>query len=165
MSNFFILGLPRSRTTWLSAFLYNTQVFCGHEVFSYKDWDGADFWKIGGYEYRGSVDNDPRYAKPYLQDLEAPLVIIDRHPQTVYKSLVGKYRIDRKEAKHAIYSMCDSLEEAKKSAELIINFKQLDSKLPELMELCMPNIGYDKVKHELFKNTNIQQKVNTLGDN
>jgi hypothetical protein len=157
MSNFFILGMPRSRTTWLSAFMHSDLVFCNHETFSYKDFDASQFWEIEGYEYKGSVDNDPRYSKPYLVDKEAKLVIVKRDYNDVYKSLVS-LGVDPELLKIDLDSMYAELEFAESRADLVVDFKSLDNSLPEICQLCTPNIGYDKVKHTLFKNFYIEPR-------
>lgn len=155
MSNFFILGMPRCRTTWLTAFLNSSGVFCGHELFSHKELYPEDFWGLKRYEYKGSVDNDARYAKPYLRDLDAPLVVIERDCKDVYNSLIDKYHFNKPKLKSVLYDMHDALQVSKRSADLVIQFKDIDATLEELCYLCMPNIGYDKVKHEIFKTMNI----------
>jgi len=156
MSNFFILGMPRCRTTWLTAFLNSEAVFCGHELFSHKDQDPKEFWNLSFYRYSGSVDNDARFAKPYLTDLDAPLVVIERDLHDVYNSLLKEHNFDRQKLKSILYDIHDAMAVAKKNATLVINFKDVDNKLEYICNLCIPEVGYDKVKHEIYKQMHIE---------
>jgi len=156
--SFFILGLPRSRTTWLTAYMSDSQVFCCQETFSFPDheYDGEDFWKIHGYLYRGSVDNEPVNATPYMRDLEAPLVVIDRSPPEVYKSLLNIFDSHPKVLKELVQKSSEALEEAKLFADLIVPYNKIDTHLEDICDLCIPSVGYNEAKHMMFKQMNIQ---------
>lgn len=156
MSNFFILGLPRSRTAWITAYMHSKPVFCGHEVFSNKDYRADDFWDINSYKYKGSVDTDPRFADRYLVDVDAPLVLIERDVGAIYNSLMNKYDLAPKEVKATLEDMEESFFYTKSFANLVIKYKDLDERLPEICNLCIPEVGYDIVKHEMFRLLNIQ---------
>ena len=156
MSNFFVLGLPRSRTTWLSAFLISDKVFCEHEVFSGGVDCPEEFWGLEDYDYLGSVDTDAVLATPYLHDVDAPLVIIERDHRAVYKSLASIPHTDTRKLKRWFKRQVEALEEAKKFANLVVPYNKLDDMLEELSYVCTPDIAFDKVKHTAFKNYNIQ---------
>ncbi len=156
MSNFFILGLPRSRTTWLSAYLLTDRVFCAHDVFSSEDLYPEEFWGLSSYEYTGSVDTDSVLATPYLRNVEAPLVIIDRCHREVYESLSRIPNIDKDKLKYHLTNQMDALEEAKSFANLVVPYDKLDDMMEELSYVCTPNVPFDKVKHAAFKGFNIR---------
>jgi hypothetical protein len=159
MSNFFVIGLPRCRTTWLSAYMHSKDVFCGHEVFSHPNYDSKDFWNIEGYIHKGCIDNDPRYAKPYLIDWEAPVVVIDRDCKSVYRSLVDKCGLDKRKLKSTLYEMDDALTQLKRTCDLIVKYKDIDKELEAICELCTPEVPYDPVKHVLLKHMSIETKL------
>ena len=156
MSNFFILGLPRSRTTWLSAFLMTDRVFCDHDVFSNGEVYPDEFWGIEGYDYMGSVDTNSVLATPYLRNVDAPLVIIERDHRAVYKSLIRIPHTDPEKLKRHITKQVDALEEAQSFANLVVPYDKLDDMMEEVSYVCTPTIPFDKVKHTAFKNFNIQ---------
>ena len=156
MSNFFILGLPRSRTTWLSAFLITERVFCEHDVFSSEEVYPDEFWGIEGYEYTGSVDTDAILATPYLSSLNAPLVVIERDHREVYQSMARIPNIDKDKLKRHITAQQYALSKAMDFANLVVQYEDLDDMLKEVCYVCTPNIEFDEVKHAAFKSFNIQ---------
>ena len=55
--------------------------------------------------------------------------------------------------------MSEALREAEVYADLIIDFEDLDDRIEELWELCLPTIPFDPVKYSLYKHLNINTTV------
>lgn len=156
-NNFFILGLPRSRTNWMSAFLHGGDVFCGHDFFSTSA-DTSVFYEAH-HLYAGSVDTNPLTAMEYKKNLGAPLVIIRRDPKEVVDSLCKLFGEDKRiYLTKCITSMNDALKEAEVYADLIIDFDDLDESMEEVWELCLPTIKVDLCKVAMFSQINISPK-------
>jgi hypothetical protein len=158
MNRFFILSLPRSRSTWLTAYLYGDCCTCYHDFLSSSFIDTSIFWKVKD-KYVGSVDTNPVIAKGYLRDLEAPLVIIKRNPNDVIDSLCKLFGTKHKDfISKAIERLSKALTEAEAYADLIINYEDIDTRLKEIWETCCPNRKYDPIKSVIFTHTNINMK-------
>lgn len=157
-SKFFILGLPRSRTSWLTAFLQHPDVFCGHEYFSTSVCGGV-LYEVP-HQYAGSVDTNPVLALEYKKDLGAPLVLIRRDPKDVLESLCKLFgEPERLYLTKCISEMSKALKEAEVYADLIIDFEDLDDRIEELWGVCLPTIPFDPVKYSLYKHLNINTTV------
>ena len=136
--------------------MHSEEVFCGHEVFSFREYLGEDFWDIPNYKHKGSVDNSAVYNKPWLTDSSAPLVIIERDVEDVVDSLVERTGTDYDTTKRVIVTLQESLEEAKQYSDLVVPYEELDDYVEDICKLCIPRVGYDRVKHELFKSFHIE---------
>ncbi len=84
--NFIILGLPRSRTAWLSTFLTYDPWTCGHDILKgiYTKTDLRDFFMR---PYTGASDTGLIEYLNVLRPLDLKVVIVLRPVQEVEKSL------------------------------------------------------------------------------
>jgi hypothetical protein len=94
---FLIVGLPRSRTAWLSAFLTDGDVFCHHELSSYCKSPGEFVERLLSPKYAVNGDSDPGIpiAYPALVTALPPhrIVFIERPEQSAkaaLKSMMAK---------------------------------------------------------------------------
>lgn len=85
---FFITGLPRSRTAWMSAFLSNGDVVCRHEALKYCK-SKADFSRLMRHPKKrvGTADSVLMWSDFRARFPNAPFIIIDRNPNEVCAAL------------------------------------------------------------------------------
>lgn len=83
-SRFFITGLPRSRTAWMSAFMSVGNSACEHEPRKWREW-----WADNGVKsHIGIADSGLGFQLPSILKEYAPrTLIIDRPPEEVQVSL------------------------------------------------------------------------------
>jgi len=156
--NSFILGLPRSRTSWLTAFLQQPDSFCGHGLFS-TSVDASEVFYSVPHKYRISVDTNPIIAREYSKDLGVPLIIIKRDSSEVLKSLCELFGEDKKEyLSQCVVKLEKALKDAEVYADLIIPFKELDRNLDLIWSLCYPDKELTMIHKETFKNLVINTK-------
>mgnify|MGYP003658643839 CR=1 FL=1 len=149
MTPFWITGLPRSRTAWMSAFLTNGDVFCHHEFL--KDCTSREmFYEAMSVQDKRIGNSDTGLVVTDFQTRfpDSKTVIIDRDPVDVYVSLSEIYEginLDN------FWSMVQDISELK---GMRVPFDRLDDEMPNICEYL--DIPYDKARHELFKILNIQ---------
>ena len=139
----------------MSAFLHNgDDVFCVHDAFS-SEHQLTDLYDLD-YEFLGSVDTNPVKALEYKKDLGVPLVIIQRDPDDVCKSLCKLFGDQySEEISKCIRVGYDALKEAEVYADLVIPFNEIDERLEEIWELCIPFKPFPKGKSIMYKHLNI----------
>tara|TARA_R110000764_G_scaffold8017_7_gene27542 strand:+ start:2582 stop:3109 length:528 start_codon:yes stop_codon:yes gene_type:complete len=153
----FILALPRSRTSWLTAFLQQPDAFCGHDLFS-TSVDASVFYSVP-HKYGISVDTNPIRAREYEKDLGAPLIIIKRDAGDVLKSLCKAFGEDKREYLSQCTAKAEkALKEAELYADLIIPFEKLDESLNLIWDLCYPDKELTMLHKETFKGLVIDTK-------
>ena len=146
--NFFVIGLPRSRTAWLANFLTQDR-FCFHEGL-----DGCHSIK----EYREKIGNDCGDSSTGLMLLDmnkefpdSPKIIIEGRVKEAidygYKTY-GHYNPDY------IHYLQERMDEIK---GLRIQFDDIDSKLPKIWEYLI-GTPYDEKRTELLKRMKIEVK-------
>lgn len=89
---FLIVGLPRSRTAWMSVAATNDRSICFHEPLSrMNEWqDVAAIWRSGDYEFTGISDSSLGFHLPHILETSAPRTLIVGRPlDDVVKSLAG----------------------------------------------------------------------------
>ena len=155
--NSFILALPRSRTSWLTAFLQQPDAFCGHDLFS-TSVDASVFYSVPR-KYRISVDTNPIIAKEYEKDLGVPLIIIKRDAVDVLESLCKAFGEDKREyLSQCITKLEKALKKAELYADLIVPFEELDESLDLIWDLCYPDKELTMLHKETFKSLVINTK-------
>ncbi len=140
MKNFYITGLPRSRTTWMSMVFNAHGLFCWHEGMNNcltKDDYRAKM------EVRSIVGNAD-CGLPYcdiLEDMPGPMVVIEREPKDVQKSLnaLGMPCTDER-----LDAMVEGLAKVK---GMRIPFDQLDKCINDIFNYCV-----DRPSHPLIMN-------------
>lgn len=86
-SNFFILGMPRSMTAWLSFLFTHKNVYCHHEGLTSHDISTHKPLSINDYDYVGSCDTNPLMFK----HTEDPVVLVYRCLSDVHRSVLRHF--------------------------------------------------------------------------
>jgi len=140
-----ILGLPRSRTAWLAAWLSDHDGVCTHEGL-------AQCESIHEYinQYGGEYFADSTTAFDYVGAVRADRVIILRDPRECHEStfqfLGFDIGVDWFEQRFDILSSIDGLK---------IDFDDLNDSLPLIWE-AMKGTDYSSARADVFKGLNIQ---------
>ena len=147
--NFYITGLPRSRTAWLSVFLTHGNAFCHHEAMngchSIEDYQAK--MSLSGYDFVGNSDCG-LFLSPEL--INGPLIIIERDIDEVLHSLVKLF--PGYDLRSYISGIRDQIQQLN---GLRIPYNQLNDRLDEIWKYCIGE-GYDRFYAENLKKMNIQ---------
>ena len=148
-NNFFITGLPRSRTAWLANFLTYRESFCYHEAI--RDVNSLDDLKKllsnPKYKYMGSSDSSlPLFAEKVMNMFpDSKLVVVERDIVKVKKSL-NKLFSEHDEIHNMLKMNMNALGKLKsKYSHLLIQYESLDdvNVCKELWEYCLPDIEFN----------------------
>jgi hypothetical protein len=146
VSNFFVLGLPRSRTAWLANFLTYDNHFCFHEAMN--GCRSIDEYKEK-LAYNGDSNTGMMLFNMNALFPDSPKVIIERDPKYAidycYKTY-GSYD------PQLIYVLKEGLD---KIDGLRIRYDDIDNRLQEIWEYLIGD-GYNKQRANLLKKLNIQ---------
>ena len=147
MSNFFVIGLPRSRTAWLSNFLTYDDNFCYHEGIDgcstteeYKD-------KLG--ENKGDSSTGLMLFDMNKEFPDSPKVIIEGSVDKAIEFTKEVYDVYEPEY---FYELKDKLDSIK---GLRIKFEDINNSLEQIWEHLI-GTPYDKDRGSLLKDMNIQ---------
>ncbi len=147
MSNFFVIGLPRSRTAWLSNFLTYDDNFCYHEgidgcstIEEYKD-------KLG--ENKGDSSTGLMLFDMNKEFPDSPKVIIEGSVDKAIEFTKEVYGVYEPEY---FYELKDKLDSIK---GLRIKFEDINNSLEQIWEHLI-GTPYDKERGSLLKDMNIQ---------
>lgn len=98
MNNFFITGLPRSRTAWLANLLTYSTSFCWHDALTFTStiprlWTFLCEHIRNGYDYLGNSDSALLFHRDEMVKLfpEAKWVIVERDSKEVAKSFWDQF--------------------------------------------------------------------------
>ena len=160
MNKFFITGLPRSRTAWLSTFFTGDNCFCYHEILKVSDgFDDAIQKLLNRKEmYVGNSDSSlPIWTNKIDHILQySPIVIIERDVSEVASSLTNLF--EGFDPTRLLDLTLEHLEIIKKKYNYIsIDYNKLNEQLylEMIWDFCVPNIPFDKDKYEILKTINI----------
>ena len=158
-NKFFITGLPRSRTAWLSSFFTGNDFFCYHEVLKIsKNFNGAIEKMLNRKEtYVGNSDSSLSIWASEIDHMlqRSPIVIIERDIDEVTSSLTNLWGCD---PTRFLDLTLEHLEILKKRYNYIsVDYNKLSDKLylENIWDFCIPNIDFDKDKFEMLKTINI----------
>ena len=164
-SPFIIMGLPRSRTAWLSAYLTDGNWTCGHEELRHvRDLDDVRCWL--GQEFIGSAET---LAAPWWRLLlelrpDIRLVLIRRDPEAVVRSFLELPGLTWNEAgirKQVMYlnGKLDQIEKRVWSARSF-RYESLvrDDVCEEIWRLTRGD-SWDRGRWRRFNQTNVQVSV------
>lgn len=151
IDNFFILGLPRSRTLWFSKFLSFGGVKCVHEHFSVHEQRAL----IEGV--RGYSDTNPLMAYDFG---DSPVLIIERDIEDVINSVYNAF--DKPKAIHDLKQTItnymtvykEALDNVKPENCLRVNFDNINYQLLEIWHFLMRDIR-PNLKHILEYKDNV----------
>ena len=158
---FFITGLPRSRTAWFSAYLNaHPYVKCWHdglngchdpEAFVQK----MKMWGTFSDHRIGNADSGLPLCNIHQMFPDAPLVIIHRGKVDCIYSLMNEMGIDNPPpAMLDMFHACD--ERMRELLGLRVGFDEIDERMPEIMEYI--GVQYDTFLHEHFRKMKITTK-------
>ena len=160
INKFFITGLPRSRTAWLSTFFTGNNCFCYHEIIRVsKGFDDAIQKLLNRKEmYVGNSDSSlPIWINEIDHILcDSPIVIIERDMGEVVHSLTKVFGKD--DYVRILDSTLKGLETIKNRYNYIsVDYNNLNEQacLEMIWNFCTPNIPFDKDKFEMLKAINI----------
>lgn len=142
MSNFFVLGLPRSRTAWLANFLTYDNNFCFHEGLN-----GCR--SIAEYKTKIGDHGDSGTGLALIDLPVAPKIIIERDIEPIIEFVSSTYGYcDRKD----IIRLKRRLD---KVQGLRIAFNDIDDRLQDIWEYLIGD-GFDQQRADMLKKLNIQ---------
>lgn len=161
-----ILGWPRSRTAWLANFLTYGNSFCFHE--------GIASIKQGRLR---TVDEYRKLLKLYERRFkfvgDANTFALLRQKYVIPGAKVVIIERDRKEIENSCYAMgyyinLPEVIEYPYNENLIVKYEDIDSRLEEIWNFCLPGEHYLKPRELLLKNlrvevTNINSYLNLKG--
>ena len=161
MNNFFVVGLPRSRTAWLSTFFTGNNSFCYHEILRVSGGIDDAIKKLLNRKemYVGNSDSSlPLWMGKVDHILQhSPIVIIERDANEVNNSLINLFGRDDDWTK-TIDLTLEGLEIIKKRYNYIsVDYNELDKQscLELVSDFCVPNIPFDKDKFETLRSVNV----------
>lgn len=156
---FFIVALPRSRTTWLSAFLTGPNILCYHEatrVCASMD-DLALLLATTPRHYAGNCDG---FNLAIFDDLVrrfpgAKFVTILRPVPDVRRSLD---RVGLPVGEKHLAAMDAALHECAGRSHMALAFDELDDEeaVRALWDELFPNIFFDCARYQLFRDAKIE---------
>lgn len=154
--NFFITGLPRSRTSWFASFMSSGDVFCHHEALNGCK-SKEEFYQKLNLPYRIVGNSDCGLAYTDFQKLNAPTLIIHRDKEEVVESLVKAGICDR-----SVINVLTDLELRLFDLNgLHVPFNEIDSRIREIYHYLTGEFP-DENRIRLFSNMRIQP-IDTYG--
>ena len=143
---FFILGLPRSRTYWLSEFLE-----CLHEGFYYY----PNYREFMESDNMGDSTTCYHMIKDFIKDEKK--VIIHRDVKEVEESIIQLFgNIDTS-------FLIDMEKELKEAEGLHVNFEDINSRIEEIWDFCrediFPKERFDRMENIILENNSIIKEV------
>ena len=147
------MGLPRSRTAWLAAFMNTENIFCYHELVGSCTSLEEVKSKLQLPKYKAIGFSDT-CGHLIHEEFTCPKVIIHRNIEEVNTSLQKLYGTET--------SFLPLLEieasRLQKVQGLHIDFEEIDSSLKQIQEYCT-DIPFDKNRASLLTSMNIQTKI------
>lgn len=161
MGNFFITGLPRSRTAWLSTFLSYDGAFCFHEAMMFCGLETEkipELFKSTGKEYIGNSCSSISHFLDFYEKAfpDAKYVLIHRDIDDVQVETDKIFGVNTKEG---LITCVNALSElARRVKPLIIDFKDLnDVKAARtIWGYCIPAIPFDEMRFKMLNDMDIQ---------
>lgn len=157
--NFFITGLPRSRTAWMAAFMSTGNTHCFHDLLA--DCEPSGMRAKMNCRARWVGDSDSAltfFNKEVNQEFpKAPWLVIHRKSSEVQASLNRVEGVPCSE--DLMHRMETLLSETKRVVNpMIARFDQLDDEgtMREIVAHLCPGMEFNKERFELFKLMNIQ---------
>lgn len=168
---FLVLGLPRSRTFWLSKFLSYGDFECGHEETRYlRTVEDAKIWLT--QEFRGSAETSVAPFWRYIQHVNPKLkiVVVRRPVADVVKSLLalnlsGVCTFNEKKLTANMKRLDAKLQQIERRAAnvLAVDYQELHSleTAEAIFEHCLP-YPFDPAWWNSLRNVNLQCNMRNL---
>ena len=139
MDKFFILGLPRSRTFWLSEFLG-----CMHEGLHYYN----DYSEFMGSEYTGDSTTCYPWIKDHIKNHKK--VVIDRDINDAWESSVKLFPNIEYEALLEMQEELDEIDDC-----LRVKYEDINDNLKEIWQYCIGD-GFDISRADKLKAVHLE---------
>ena len=156
---FFITGLPRTRTAWMSQFFTTNESYCYHEALRKAVTTGkvADTMLNRNEYYVGNSDSSlPFYIDDMMEYFpDAPILIIERDVFEVDQSLRNLFGGNHDEV--LIKTMRELVRIEKEYHTVSVSFEELDDPvvMKDIWKYLIPAIPFDKGRYERFNELNI----------
>lgn len=171
---FFITGLPRSRTAWISA-LFNTHedVICLHEpINQFGSWETIkDYMDSLPYKHVGVSDSTIAIHSYFFKEnfSNCPVIFVKRDENEVINSLKSFLFISKEDSEKIIAPLLDCipflLQTCYKTAVVEYDLLNNNKVIKAIWDYCIPEIKFDKNKCEQFQRLLINQhKVKILSE-
>lgn len=150
---YFVFGLPRSRTAWLSVFLSQSGVHCHHEAVNGCYTKNEYMAKV-----QGCGDSTTAFVHcPESQYKDKPILIIEKSKAELHKCIEWCSRVFGREAKDAIIGQHEKLMalEGMKVAQ-----SQINKKMPAIFEYLTGHDWLDSYGD--MASINIQSKISSI---
>lgn len=171
MNPFFIIGLPRSRTAWLSVFLSSGPSTCFHEAVGscspqnvLHDLKAVLQSNAHPHRFTGDSDSALPLFWPRLSDVfpRARYVFVDRPFNEAFASHRKAFPcFDEERVKFAFDGICRGIEAMKQDVEdsITVNYDQLDEPhiCNYIWEFCVPGAPFDFERSEMLQALRINQ--------
>ncbi len=165
---FYIVGLPRSRTTWLSHLFTTDFSYCFHELLSsYGNYAGA--MQRTFKPFVGSSDTNP-VSFLMLPKPNGPVVVIERDKDEAINSFlkwfnpVAAFGGDYANTVKRLFSFYLEAMDKIKPHALVVEYNDLNNNdvVECIWNYCIPGIVFDKARGMLFQDTVITVKNKDL---
>lgn len=158
---FFITGLPRSRTAWMSVFTTTGDSICYHEPITkiHEIEDLKGIFSSDYYKYVGVSDSGLGFhLKWILENIKAPTVIIDRDIDECNSELekLSKGRLPKTNFCELLHKELVSFKDH--PLVMWVPFKEMKKKSIMGKVFChlMPDVTFDELRFEELDKLNIQ---------
>ncbi len=144
---FLIVGLPRSRTAWFSAYFSACGYLCIHETIKYCD---------SLEDYKNLINLygcDSSSAGMLCPEIFDRIVIIERDISEVFESLL--YQSDQYDKKKLLNVLITLKEKMDLMIGLRIPYNDINNRLQEIHEYCVPT-PFNHLISQQYKNMKIE---------
>lgn len=157
---FFVTGLPRSRTAWLSVLFTTEHVTCHHEAIRFCENFGQYLDIMSGY----GIDGDSSSALIPVADKviaywpDAPWLIVNRPPDECAASAAKVLGIELQQALVMAYNDRKKLDAINPARVMRIDFKQLDDEdgVKEAWEFLLPGMPFNAARYHVLNQLKIE---------
>ncbi len=163
MTSFFITGMPRARTAWVSNYLTHGSCFCEHEGLSYVDTPEALVQRMANrreYESSGISDSG---AVLFHKELRrrcpgARWVFLLREKSECEDSFFLERGIKLSLDEHVA-----RVHAAIKPGDLVVHFKDIDARILEVAQFVCPTWHHVQDRHDMLLQWDVQLTGAALG--
>lgn len=152
MNNYFITGLPRSRTAWLANFMCSGDSFCFHEgLRGCKTPEDFEAKLNTGHCFTGNSDSGQMFMRTLMSRPDAPVLIVERDIHEVIDSLadIGLYNGD---VRLLLVEMSRQMHRIK---GMRVKFDEIPGALEDIWTYLV-DLPFDKQRAEQLNTLNVQ---------
>jgi len=156
---FFITGLPRSRTAWLSTFFSTGQAICYHEptVGMSDITELPSVFDTETYKYVGVCDSGIGFfAEWILENIQPRTLIVERDPSEVYASIV---QMGLKTTRAELNYLASELKKFQSHPLVLwVPFEALNTKrvMQKIFWHLLPGMAFDETRYKELSRFNIE---------